>query len=191
MLLSGALQRAPATAQFQVRAIPALFRQTVLLRVADLAPRLARRVEITDGLLAASFAARHAVRSSGPDQLARTMSLVQYGDALSWHLADLRGVDLREAELKQLNMHRSDLRGARLPEGEYLFRRVGDGEEFLRRLVDADVGCLRRQYDGNQQFERAAIVEFGLRVGHAFAQDAKNGCAFGPVDGVGEDPLGP
>jgi glucose/mannose-6-phosphate isomerase len=68
-------------------------RVLILLRGAELTSRLARRVAITGDLLAETFPVRHEVRASGADALARIMSLVQYGDALSWHLADLRGVD--------------------------------------------------------------------------------------------------
>ncbi|MCP4571919.1 MAG: bifunctional phosphoglucose/phosphomannose isomerase [bacterium] len=65
----------------------------VVLRDADLDDRTARRVDITVETTAAAFAARHEIVASPGPVLARTMALVQYGDALSWHLARVRGVD--------------------------------------------------------------------------------------------------
>jgi len=65
----------------------------VVLRDAELDERTARRVRITEETTAAAFAARHEVTAPAGPVLARTMALVQFGDALSWHLADLRGVD--------------------------------------------------------------------------------------------------
>ena len=43
-------------------------------------------------------------------------------------------------------------------------RRVGHWVEYLRGLVDTDVGCLGRQNNGNQKFEWAAVSEFGSRM---------------------------
>jgi glucose/mannose-6-phosphate isomerase len=65
----------------------------VVLRDADLDDRTARRVAITTAVTARAFAARHEIAAPAGPVLARTMALVQYGDAVSWHLADLRGVD--------------------------------------------------------------------------------------------------
>ena len=65
----------------------------MLLRAAELPLRTARRVSVTDGLVSASFRARHTVSASGSGTLAGILSLVQWGDAVSWHLARLRGVD--------------------------------------------------------------------------------------------------
>ena len=65
----------------------------IVLRAAGLAPELENRLAATGDLLGGAFAACHTVRGSGAGSLARVMSLVQWGDALSWHLADLRGVD--------------------------------------------------------------------------------------------------
>ncbi len=55
--------------------------------------RIDRRVELTAGLLADEFPEIHEIRSTADGALARVMSLVQYGDFLSCHLARLRGVD--------------------------------------------------------------------------------------------------
>jgi hypothetical protein len=50
-----------------------------------------------------------------------------------------------------------------LAEGQHLRRGVGKGEERGCRLVDADIGRLRRQHDGDQQGERVDEFELGLR----------------------------
>jgi glucose/mannose-6-phosphate isomerase len=55
--------------------------------------RIDRRVELTRGLLAGEFPEIHEIVSGEPDVLARTMSLVQYADFLSCHLARLGNVD--------------------------------------------------------------------------------------------------
>jgi glucose/mannose-6-phosphate isomerase len=55
--------------------------------------RLDRRVAATRELLAGQFAGIRLIEARGPCPLARIMSLVQYGDFVSCHLADLRGVD--------------------------------------------------------------------------------------------------
>ncbi len=55
--------------------------------------RLARRVAATRELLAGEFPEIIRVEARGDRRLARIMSLVQYGDFVSCHLADLRGVD--------------------------------------------------------------------------------------------------
>ena len=65
----------------------------VLLRSADEHPRVAARVAITRELLDGQFAAVQEVRARGETPLARTLSLVQYGDYLSCYLAELRGRD--------------------------------------------------------------------------------------------------
>lgn len=65
----------------------------VVLRDADLDPRTARRVELTGETTADAFRARHEVTAPSGPFLARALALVQWGDVLSWHLADLRGVD--------------------------------------------------------------------------------------------------
>jgi glucose/mannose-6-phosphate isomerase len=56
-------------------------------------PRIDRRVALTRDLLRGDFPEIHEISSQAPDVLGRTMSLVQYGDYLSCHLARLRGID--------------------------------------------------------------------------------------------------
>lgn len=65
----------------------------LVLRAADEHPRTSLRVGLTLGLLAGQFAGVFELRGGGGDALARVMSLVQYGDYLSCHLAGLRQVD--------------------------------------------------------------------------------------------------
>ncbi len=55
--------------------------------------RLAARVEVTRQLLAGDFPEIHRIRPVGRRPLARALSLVQYGDYLSCHLAQLKNVD--------------------------------------------------------------------------------------------------
>jgi hypothetical protein len=47
---------------------------------------------------------------------------------------------------------------------EHVLRRLDDFEQRPRRLVDADIGRLRRQRDGDQQLIRVAELQFRLRV---------------------------
>lgn len=65
----------------------------LILRGVDDNERTAKRVEITRELLWNEFADIHEIRAAGDTPLARVMSLVQYGDYLSCHLARLNGVD--------------------------------------------------------------------------------------------------
>jgi glucose/mannose-6-phosphate isomerase len=65
----------------------------LILRAADEHPRTSLRVGLTRDLLADQFACIHELRGGGTDALSRVMSLVQYGDYLSCHLAVLAGVD--------------------------------------------------------------------------------------------------
>jgi glucose/mannose-6-phosphate isomerase len=65
----------------------------VILRTDAHNGRLDRRVAVTRDLLAGQFAEILEIRARGDRPLARVMSLVQYGDFVSCHLADLRGVD--------------------------------------------------------------------------------------------------
>ena len=51
----------------------------------------------------------------------------------------------------------------RLAERQHLLRRVGDLEQGARRLVDAGVGRLRRQHDGDEKREGIDVLEFALR----------------------------
>jgi len=65
----------------------------VILRGQGGSPRIDRRVAVTRELLAAEFPEIHEIRSTATTALARTMSLVQYGDFVSCHLAVGRQVD--------------------------------------------------------------------------------------------------
>ncbi|MCB1183854.1 bifunctional phosphoglucose/phosphomannose isomerase [bacterium] len=65
----------------------------IILRGPDDNERTAPRVEITRDLLWDEFADVHEIRAAGETPLARVMSLVQYGDYLSCHLAHRNGVD--------------------------------------------------------------------------------------------------
>jgi len=56
--------------------------------------------------------------------------------------------------------------------------RVGDWEKFFRGLVDADIRCLSRQYDGDEKFEWAAMLQFGRWTGVSLSKPAVNGSAF-------------
>lgn len=56
-------------------------------------PRLAARVKVTSEILAAEFPEIHRIFPLGDTALARILSLVQYGDYLSCHLAQVKGVD--------------------------------------------------------------------------------------------------
>ena len=51
-----------------------------------------------------------------------------------------------------------------LAQRQHLLRRVGDLEQRARRLVDADVGRLRRQHHGDQQREGVDVLELALRL---------------------------
>ena len=53
------------------------------------------------------------------------------------------------------------------PSAEHLLRRVGDREELARRLVDADIGRLRREHDGDEQRVGVDVLELalGFRIG--------------------------
>jgi len=62
-------------------------------------PALDRRVAATRAILDERFAAVREITARGDRTLARAMSLVQYGDFVSCHLADLRGVDPVPVEL--------------------------------------------------------------------------------------------
>ncbi len=55
--------------------------------------RLLRRVALTRDLLQDEFASIHTLTAQGKSALARVLSLVQYGDYVSCHLAGLREVD--------------------------------------------------------------------------------------------------
>ena len=65
----------------------------MILRGSDDNDRISRRVAVTRELLWEEFADIHEIRSTGKTPLERVLSLVQYGDYLSCHLARLNGVD--------------------------------------------------------------------------------------------------
>lgn len=65
----------------------------LILRAADEHPRTSVRVGLTRDLLADQFSGVFELRGGGSCALSRVMSLVQYGDYLSCHLAVLAGVD--------------------------------------------------------------------------------------------------
>ncbi len=65
----------------------------LVLRSADEHPRTARRVDVTCELLAGEFHTILEFRAAGDTSLARTLSLVQFGDYLSCYLAEAAGVD--------------------------------------------------------------------------------------------------
>ncbi len=52
-------------------------------------------------------------------------------------------------------------------------RRVGDRIQLFGGLVDADVRCLCRQDDGDQQFKSICIVKFGVGFRIVFGQPLK------------------
>lgn len=65
----------------------------VILRSGLESPRLQKRIQLTAALLEDEFSAIEVVAAEGQSDLARVMSLVQFGDLVSCHLAELRGVD--------------------------------------------------------------------------------------------------
>ena len=65
----------------------------LILRGADDNDRITKRVDVTRELLRSEFDAIDEIRSTGKTPLERVLSLVQYGDYLSCHLARLNGVD--------------------------------------------------------------------------------------------------
>ncbi len=65
----------------------------LILRGQDDNERIARRVTITRDLLRSEFAEIFEIRSQAETPLGRVLSLVQYGDYLSCHLARLNRVD--------------------------------------------------------------------------------------------------
>ena len=65
----------------------------MFLEDADLHPRVARRIELTDELIAGDAHATFRVPTAGRAAVERVMSLVLLGDLVSLYLAVLRGVD--------------------------------------------------------------------------------------------------
>ena len=60
-------------------------------------------------------------------------------------------------------------------------RRVGSLVQFLSREIDAFVGGLRLQHDGDQQFERRTIFKLATRRGIGGAQAPENSSALGRI----------
>ena len=61
------------------------------------------------------------------------------------------------------------------------FRRARASKQFPRRLVDRDVRALGGQDDGDEQFERIAVTQFGGRLRAQFLEAAKNPRALARV----------
>ena len=77
----------------------------VILEGGNLDPRSRIRVDATRKLLAEEFFSIHRIVAQGSTPLTRVLSLVQYGDYLSCHLADLAGVDPMPVErIERLKM---------------------------------------------------------------------------------------
>ena len=68
-------------------------------------------------------------------------------------------------------------------EFRHLLRRIGEREQSRRRLVDAGVGRLRRQHDGDQQRERVDVLQFAARrrVGGGETAERFFDLGFGPL----------
>lgn len=60
-------------------------------------------------------------------------------------------------------------------------RGIGDRVQAGGGFVDADIRGLGRKDNGDQQFERAAVMEFGLRIRVAFLKTPED---FGPFDAI-------
>jgi glucose/mannose-6-phosphate isomerase len=77
------------------QALPDLHARCAAVFLADPgdAPRVARRREVTAEILAEEGLATHVVEARGTSPLARALSLVQFGDWVSFYLAVLAGVD--------------------------------------------------------------------------------------------------
>ena len=96
------------------------------------------------------------------------------------HLAAMLGDELLRQRDDVLRLGAVEADGAdevgdrRLAERRHLLRRVGEREERRRRLVDAGVGRLRREHDGDEQGERVVVVEFALRLGLALGEAAED-----------------
>ena len=65
----------------------------VFLADASDSPRIVRRREVTAAILSEEGVATHVVDAIGQSRLARLLSLVQFGDWVSYYLAVLEGVD--------------------------------------------------------------------------------------------------
>ncbi len=64
-------------------------------------------------------------------------------------------------------------------------RRVGDREQPARRLVDADIGRLRRQQHRGQQLEHAGVLQLARRIGIGRLQRREEGFDVGGLHGPG------
>ena len=65
----------------------------VFLEDSDLHPRIRRRIEVTEGVVAPNAAATLRIETQGRTAIERVLSLVLLGDLVSIYLATLRGVD--------------------------------------------------------------------------------------------------
>ncbi len=65
----------------------------IILRTEKTPERIQKRVDLTCNLIQGEFSAVHLLTASGESVLAKVLSLVQYGDYLSCHLAGIRSVD--------------------------------------------------------------------------------------------------
>jgi len=94
---------APADLVKQVRII--------VLRAGDESVRVAKRIEVTAGIIARAGAETAEVGAEGRSALCRMFSLIQHGDFTSYYLAILNGIDptpvkvieLLKAELAKLD----------------------------------------------------------------------------------------
>ena len=64
------------------------------------------------------------------------------------------------------------------PEAQHPLRGIGHRIEFIGRLVDADIGRLRREQHGDQQLERRVEIELCGGVGIVFPQPLQDLSAF-------------
>ena len=72
-----------------------------------------------------------------------------------------------------------ELAHAFFAERDHLLRRVGGGEQRGRRLVDAGIGRLRGENDGDEQRVGIDVFQLGLRRGAGFLEAAEGFCDFG------------
>ena len=66
-----------------------------------------------------------------------------------------------------------------LAEVEHRLRRVGGGEEAARRLVDAGIGRLGGEDDGDEERERVGVLELRLRLGEGVRKAGEEGVGLG------------
>ena len=65
----------------------------VFLEDSDMHPRIRRRIEVTEQVIAPNAAATMRIETQGRSAIERVLSLVLLGDLVSIYLATLRGVD--------------------------------------------------------------------------------------------------